>query len=95
MTDNTRWLLTRSEWEKIINELPGGDTCGQCRNAITKAQLRKVANLLQSDDILQMIASLFKSARAEGPITKWADGTVDAQEVIDLIKQAITPPARS
>lgn len=37
------WLLTKEEWEAIIDDLPAKDTCGQCREALAQAALRKVA----------------------------------------------------
>ena len=36
-------------------------------------------------EIKEKIAHLFKIAREEGAIVKWADGTGDAEEVINLL----------
>jgi len=37
---------------------------------------------------IKKIAELFKVAREEGAITKWANGVVDAEQVMDIIRQA-------
>jgi len=39
------------------------------------------------DNEKERIAELFKSARQEGSLSKWADGIADMEQVFDVLKE--------
>ena len=43
---------------------------------------------MTKEELKGKIAFLFKNAREEGAITKWADGLTEAEKVLALIKEA-------
>lgn len=60
-----------------------------CKSWLNKAnQLFKPKPELENNLLLTEIAELFKIAREEGAIRKWADGRDDAEEVISKVLKA-------
>ena len=53
--------------------------------SLREAQLAKPDRLMDKEKLEKRIAELFRIAREEGPIRKWADGISDAKEILALI----------
>ena len=90
-------VMSQKQRRAINDAMPSTAKYGEVFEAIAKAQdeisfkagmeaqLAKPDRLMDKEKLEKRIAELFRIAREEGPIRKWADGISDAKEILALI----------